>query len=216
MLKSLFYIGVPVLFLFCCSANATKSAQKPEIKALAKFISYEGGDKIHSCRFAIIKDFSDTTFAGDTIHVAYYAYTDSSLAFDTVLLQLNFYRGKAPKNYFICPDYDARSGIAAAKIDYITGEYWEACEMGKPGCKPLTFTRNTQTKNWFLIMPCGGTESAISIQAENGSFSQRTHFFHEGCPPCLELNELEDGAYSAYMSSCNLGGRVNFALKTKE
>jgi hypothetical protein len=61
-------------------------------------------------------------------------------------------------------------------------------------------------------MPCGGTETAITISGQN--FYKDLHFFHDCCPPYLELTNLNDGQYSANMSACGLGGSVSFHLTT--
>ena len=185
------------------------------LKALARFISHEGGDKIHFSKFSILKDFSDTTFTGDTITVGYYFYKASSQQFDTVLLTVEKYSGQTTiMNYFICPDYDARTGIQPAKIDFIGFEYWESCETGKGDCKPLTFTRTANQKNWYLLMPCGGTETEVTVSGITNQFSKRLHLFHEGCPPYIDLTGMADGKYSANMIACGLGGQVTFNLAT--
>ncbi|TKK64865.1 hypothetical protein FC093_21675 [Ilyomonas limi] len=218
MTRLLLFLTTFLLTQALQSCGQTQKQSVPtsqHLKALAKFVSYEGGDKIHFSKFAILKDFSDTTFAGDTITVGYYFYKANSQQFDTVLLTLNKYPEPTTiKNYFICPDYDAKIGIQQAKIDVIDFEYWEGCETGKGDCKPLTFTRTASQKNWFLIMPCGGTETEISLAGIDHSFNQKLHLFHDGCPPCIELTNMRDGKYSANMVACGLGGQVNFSLAT--
>jgi len=197
----------------CVQTQVIKPAQK--IKVLAKFLSDEGGDKVLISKFLVIKVFSDTTLFSDTIFVGYYFYKTNKQKFDTVLLTLNKYDGKTTiKNYFTCPDYDAKIGIQKAKINFIDIDYWEGCETGKGDCKPLTFTRCKQEKKWFLIMPCGGTETSVKISGIDNSFKKQLHLFHNNCPPYIELTDLADGRYSAYMTACGLGGQVKFNLKT--
>jgi hypothetical protein len=199
----------------CGQTQKQSTSTSQQLKALAKFVSYEGGDKIHFSKFAILKDFSDTTFAGDTITVGYHFNKGTEHQFDTVLLTLNRYSGQtAIQNYFVCPDYDAKLGIQQAKVDIIDFSYWENCETGKGDCKPLTFIRTLNQKNWFLIMPCGGTETEISVSGIDHSFNQKLHLFHDRCPPCIELTNMRDGKYSANMVACGLGGQVNFSLAT--
>lgn len=185
-----------------------------EFKALAKLVSGGEGSKIYIAKYKIIKDFTDTTFA-DTINVGYYFYKDNTQQFDTVLLTLRKYEGQTKtENYFICPDYDVKLGIQKANIKFIDFDYWEGCETGKGECKPLTFTRTKDEKNLYLIMPCGGTESSITVSSSDKTFSQEQYLFHDNCPPFLALTDLKDGKYFANMIACGLGGQVEFNLTT--
>lgn len=214
--NTIFTILLLAFALSSCGQNLKIKDPKTEYRALAKLISPGEGSKIYIAKYKIIKDFTDSTFA-DTIHVGYYFYKDNAQPFDTVLLTLNKYEGKtALANYFICPDYDARSGIQKAKISFIDFDYWEGCETGKGDCKPLTFTRTKDEKNWFLIMPCGGTETSVTVSSADNTFSQKQHLFHDGCPPFLELTNLKDGKYFANMFACGLGGGVQFNLITSK
>lgn len=208
-------LSMLILASASCGQKPLETAKRGELKALAKFVSDEGGDKIHISKYAIIKDFTDTTFPGDTVNVGYYFYKPNAQHFDTVLLVLNRYTGQAAiKNYFVCPDFDATIGIQKAKVDLIDFKYWEGCETGKGDCKPLTFTRNQSQKNWFLLMPCGGTETAVTVSGLDNGYAQKLHLFSEGCPPYLELTSMVDGKYSANMMACGLGGQVSFNLAT--
>ncbi len=197
--------------------QTTKSKNsKTEFKALAKLVSSGEGSKVYVAKYKIIKDFTDTTFA-DTINVGYYFYKENAQQFDTVLLTLTKYEGQAKvENYFICPDYDAKLGIQKAKINFISFDYWENCETGKGECKPLNFTRTTDEKNWFLIMPCGGTETSITVSSSDKTFSQTQQLYHDKCPPFLTLTDLKDGKYFANMLACGLGGQVEFNLITNK
>ena len=106
--------------------------------------------------------------------------------FDTVLLTLTKYEGQTKvENYFICPDYDAKIGIQKAKVNFIDFDYWEGCETGKGKCKPLNFTRTKDEKNWYLILPCGGTETSINFSNSDNTFLQKQHLFYENCSPYL-------------------------------
>ena len=194
--------------------QTTTTQQSDTFKVLAKFISFEGGDKIHCAKFKVIKDLSDTLIVSDTITVGFYNYKLPENDLDYVLLTLNRYDGKTSlKNYYICPDYDGKGGVQKVKIDFIDSDYWEGCETGKGECKPLTFTRPLTEKSWFLVMPCGGTQTTIYISGQ--SFSKELHLSYRQCPPYLELTDLADGKYSAYMLACGLGGSVNFILTTQ-
>lgn len=183
-------------------------------KVLAKLISFDGGDKIHLATFKVLKNISENLVLPSTITVGYYNYKQPDANIDYVLLTLNKYEGNtAMKSYFVCPDYDGKVGIQKADIEFIDSNYWEGCETGKGDCKPLTFTRTPIERNWFLIMPCGGTETAVNISGPN--FSKKLHLFHGGCPPHLDMSALKDGKYSASMTSCGLGGTVTFNLVTQ-
>jgi len=202
------------LTMVSCGQTTTNTTQSGDFKALAKLVSLEGGDKVHFAKFKIIKDLSDTLILKDTIVVGFYNYKQPDDDLDYVLLTLKKYDGQTSmKNYFICPDYDGKMGIQKVKIDFIDPDYWEGCETGQGECKPLTFTRPKTEKNWFLIMPCGGTETAISISGQG--FSKELHLYHDKCPPYLDLTDLADGTYSASMLACGLGGTVNFILTTQ-
>lgn len=205
----------PLLFLTLTACGQTKKtdAKIDSYKVLAKLISFEGGDKIHFAKFRVIKNLSDSLLLNDTIVVGYYNYKQPDENIDNVLLTLNKYDGQTSvKNYFICPDYDGIANIQKAKIEYIDFDYWECCETGKGDCKPLTFSRTEKDKNCFLIMPCGGTETAITVSGQN--FNKEIHLFHNNCPPYLELTNLADGKYLAKMRACGLGGTVTFNLTT--
>ncbi len=202
------------LSLISFGQTTENKSSKTEFKALARLISEGEGSKIYIAKYKIIKDFTDTTFA-DTINVGYYFCKDNIKQFDTVLLTLRKYEGQTTfENYFICPDYDAKLGIQKAKINFIDFNYWEACETGKETCKPLNFTRTIHDKNWYLIMPCGGTETSINISNLSKTFLKKQNLYHDKCPPYLELTDLKDGKYFANMMACGLGGGVEFNLKT--
>lgn len=193
--------------------NKIENSKNENYKVLAKLISFEGGNKIYFAKFRVIKDLSDNLALNDTIFVGYYNYKEPDENIDNVLLIIKKYDGQTSmKNYFICPDYDGKTNIQKAKIDYIDFNYWEGCETGKGECKPLTFSRTIKENNWFLIMPCGGTETSISISGKD--FSKELHLYHDNCPPYLDLSNLTDGKYIANMRACGLGGTVTFNLTT--
>jgi hypothetical protein len=216
MSKSKNILAIVILCLTIPSFGQTKTTEpkSAHYQALAKLISFEGGDKIHFAKFIIIKDLSSTSILSDTILVGYYNYKQPDGRIDHVLLTLRKYDGQTTmKNYFICPDYDGTANIQKANIALIAFDYWEGCETGKGECNPLTFTSTKTEENWFLIMPCGGTETSITISGEN--FFKKLHLKNDNCPPYLELSNLADGKYSANMAACGLGGTVTFYLITK-
>jgi hypothetical protein len=211
---TIFTILLLTLALASCAQTTKNKTLSTTYKALAKLVSAGEGSKIYVAKYKIIKDFTDTTFA-DTINVGYYFYANNTQQYDTVLLTLTKYEGQTTtENYFVCPDYDARIGIQKATINFIDFDYWEGCETGKGACKPLNFTRTRGEKNWFLIMPCGGTETSVTVSSADMSFSDQQHLFHDKCPPFLELTNLKDGRYFANMRACGLGGSVEFNLTT--
>lgn len=185
------------------------------IHALARRIAAEEGDKIHRVKFTLIKDFSNKRRLPDTLTAAFYGYQNTMPAGDTVLLSVMPYELKPEmKDYFVCPDYDARKGIHAVKMYNIPFDYWEGCETGKGDCTPLLFTRTRADKKCYLLMPCGGTETQVTINEQQHSFYQEIHLSAGECPPVLELSNLPDGSYTANMVACGLGGTVKFTLKT--
>lgn len=212
-IKGILTIILLSLTLTSCGQTNVNDTKTENYKVLAKLISFEGGDKIHFAKFQIIKSLSDSTFLKDTITVGYYNYKQPDESINTVLMTIEKYDGQTTlKNYFICPDYDGKTNIQKAKIENIDFEYWQNSETGNSDCKPLEFSRKNNEKNWFLIMPCGGTETEITVTGQN--FSKTQHLFHESCPPHLDLSKLKDGNYSANMVACGLGGTINFSLTT--
>jgi hypothetical protein len=211
--------NILTILFFCLtftSYGQTKNEyfKEPSFQVLAKFISFNGGDKLHSATFKVLKNMNDSIQLKDTITVWYYNYLQPDTTLDYVLLTLNKYdrQSNVIKNNLHCIDNDGKTGIQSAKIEFIEFDYWEGCETGKGECKPLTFTRTEKEINWFVIMPCGGTETAIAISGQN--FKKELHFNHDNCPPYLDLSNMNDGKYSANMRACGLGGTVEFSLIT--
>lgn len=217
MTRSLLIVILSSLTLNTCSQSATSITTEKEtpIKALAKQVSAGWGDKVHIAQFYIIKDLSDSSLTGRTIDVGYHFYKPIVVVDDTVLLTIYKYNNEPKfKNYYICPDYNGKTGVQKVKLNYISFEYWEACEMGKP-CPTITFTRKKDKPNWFLLMPCGGTQTSITVSGIDNSFSKKMNLVHADCPPWIELTNLPDGKYAANMLACGLGGGVSFTIKTE-
>jgi hypothetical protein len=199
------------LFLAFPSFAQTEANESCEFRVLAKFLSYEGGDKVHISRFTVLAGFNTKISAGEIIRVGYYSYKRPDDNLDTVLLTLVTYPGQVKiTNYFICPNYDGKKGIQPAKIDFISYDFWEGCETGNKSCPKLQFERPTG-KNWFLVMPCGGTQTHIEIRETKNSNLVRS-ILDNSCPPILDLSELQNGQYSASMIACGLGGSIIFNL----
>jgi flavodoxin len=214
-LKNIATILLLSLALTSCGQSQPTGSKNGSYKVLAKLISFEGGDKVHFTKFKIIKDLSDSLLVNDILIVGYYNYKEPDENIDNVLLNIKKYDGQTPlKNYFICHDYDGKNNIQKAKIEYIDFDYWQACETGKGHCKPLTFFRTANEENWFLIMPCGGTGTAITISGKD--FKKEMHLHSANCPPYLDLSKLRDGKYFANMSACGLGGTISFNLTTSK
>lgn len=215
-LKSVLLVACMIWALLSCG-QATKEVVEPgQYTVLARFISFEGGDKISFARFYVIKDLAGNSIPRDTIFVGFYNDQPPENDLGDVILNLDPYKGTASqKNYFICAGYDGKTGIQKTRIDHISFAYWEGCETGKDNCTPLQFTRPQTGKRWFLVMPCGGTETAVTISGLNNGYSKKLHLFSDGCPPCIELTEMADGKYSAFMMACGLGGGIGFSLVTE-
>lgn len=214
-IKILFTLLLLAFVLTSCRQETCQLPTKPAFKVLAKFLSFDGGDKYHSANFEVIKCLSDSVQLGDTIKVWYYNHQQPRKNIDTVLLSLDLYnrQSQVEKDNLHCIDDNGTTGIKDAKIDNVSFDYWEGCELGNSNCNTLEFERKSTDSNWFLILPCGGTETVISISGQN--YSKELHFKNSNRPPYLELSNLSDGKYSANMRACGLGGLVLFNLKTK-
>jgi len=190
------------------------------IKVIAKLVSPGVGSKIHISEYKIIKTIKGTV-TNDTIKVGYYFYNEYENSPDTALLTLTTYTGKTKiKDYYIFPDYNAKKGIEKVKISKVEFEYWEGCETGEGECKSLNFTRKSKKEKWFLLMPCGGTATTVTLSKQQGipkenEINQKCEITHSECPPVFEFTNLEDGKYYAYMLSCGLGGQIEINIKTE-
>lgn len=214
-MRVVLYLLANFFLVLSCYLFSNKSNY--EIKAIAKFISYEGGDKVHTSKYLILLDLNDSNkFENDTISVAFYNYTysDSINRLDTVLLTLDKY--KSHKSYFLCPKYDVKMGIEKAKIENISFEFWRECEENSSNCIPLRFTRKHSDKNWFLFMPSGGTQTSITVTCDDNSYrNSKNYTIGIDGAPFLELSNLKDGKYNASMTACGLSGNVKFNLISK-
>lgn len=212
-MKGIVLLGILVLTLSCHLFAQKNSA---EIKVLAKLISHEGGDKIHTSRYLILRNLSDSIIENDTISVEYYGYLadDSITNLKTVLLSLN--KSFSKGDFYFCPNYDVKLGIQKAKIENISFEFWRACEEGSKVCVPLNFSRDFSDKNWFLLIPGGGTSTIITVGSNANNFElTNSYLIGKDGEPYLDLSNLKDGNYFANMIACGLGGTVEFNLKTK-
>ncbi len=196
-------------------------ANNDTVQVIAKLITLRQGSKIYTAEYEIIKIVKGTV-TNDTINVGYYFYKEHHIAQDTVLLNLATYTGDTKStDYYIFPDYDAKKGIEKVKLSFVDFDYWGGCETGKGDCNPLTFTRNSSTENWFLIMPCGGTFTTVTLSEKQGiptgnDIIQKEEVSHLDCPPVFDLTNLKDGKYYAYMLAFGLGGQIEINITTEK
>ncbi|HBH05798.1 MAG TPA: hypothetical protein DDX92_04255 [Flavobacteriales bacterium] len=195
-------------------------ANNDTIQVIAKLVTPGQGSKIYIAEYEIITVVKGT-ITNDTIKVGYYFYKEQQNTPDTAFLNLTTYTGDTKTtDYYIFPDYDAKKGIEKVKLAYVDFDYWEGCETGKGECSPLTFSRKTSTENWFLIMPCGGTFTTVTLSEKQGipegkDIIQKEEISNSECPPIFDLTNLKDGKYFAYMLACGLGGQIEINIKTE-
>ena len=196
-------------------------AENDTIQVIAKLVTPGQGSKIYIAEYKVIKILKGTV-TNDTIKVGYYFYKEYQNAPDTALLNLITYTGDTKTtDYYIFPEYDAKKGIEKVRLSYVDFDYWEGCETGKGKCNPLTFTRNSTDKNWYLIMPCGGTATTVTLSEQQGipkekDVIQQEEISYAECPPVFKMTNLKDGKYFAYMLACGLGGQIEINLKTEK
>jgi hypothetical protein len=216
-LKYLLNILILFFTLNLYGQNSNQIVHDSTFKILAKFISFNEGDKLHSARFKVIKCLENNIKLKDTITVWYYNYSQPDTTLNDVLLIIdkNDYQIQSQriKEKLKCFNGNGSYGIQKAKIEFIDFKYWEGCETGKGECKPMIFTKTKSEINWFLIMPCGGTSTSIKITGDK--FVENLKLNSNNCPPILELTNLNEGKYNASMLACGLGGTVIFNLKIK-
>jgi hypothetical protein len=215
-----------IFTLIICSLSLVSCGQKKEteitkennkktnsFQVLAKFIENNDGDKVQTTKYKLLKNLSENEIA-ETFEVGFYNYKVYEKNQDTVLLTIENYTLQKIKNYYIFPDYDAKKGIENAKIDYVDFKYWENCETGNE-CNSLNFSRKSESGKWYLIMPCGGTFTNLTLTKSGEIKPIKTiKIENSKCPPYFELTELRDGKYFANMISCGLGGKIEFNIKT--
>ena len=209
--------GILIILGLLFSIFSYGQANNDTIRVIAKLVTPGQGSKIYVAKYKVIKAIKGTV-TNDTIQVGYYFYNEPKNMSDTVLLNLTTYAGDTKtNNYYIFPNYDAVNGIEKVKLSYIDFDYWEGCETGKGECNPLTFTRDSVHEKWYLIMPCGGTQTDITFTAsgQKSPIKQVSLGFPD-CPPIFELTKVPDGKYFAYMLACGLGGQIEINLKTEK
>jgi hypothetical protein len=207
---------ITFLILFSLTELVNAHPKTDTIKVIAKLLSNEGDSKIYINNYKIIK-LLEGSLTNDTIDVGYFFYKSYDDGPDTALLTILPYTGPSKvKDYYIFPNYDAKSGIEKVKISSVDFDYWEGCETGKGTCKPLIFTRHKKEK-WYLLMPCGGTQTSVTLTSSNKNKPiQKLNITHTECPPMFELTNLLDGKYYLNMISCGLGGTVEMNIVTRD
>jgi len=184
------------------------------LKVLAQQIEAGEGSKIYIARYNVLKAL-EGDLKTSTILVGYAAYQGINHSSEPVLLTLLKYQGNTSlKNYYHYPNYNALEGAEIVNLFRIDRDYWEGCETGIGVCEPLTFYRTTKIKKTFLIAPCGGTSTTISLLSQSEVLFMNT-LGVEDCPSVFDLTKLADGKYRASMLSCGLGGDISFRLRTK-
>ena len=195
-------------------------AKSDTIKVIAELVTQRQGNGIQIAKFKVIKTIKGKV-TNDTIQVGYYFDNEHKISQDTALLTLTTYTGNTnTKDYYIFPDHNAKKGIENVKISIVDFDYWQGCETGKGECKPLTFTRKVKDEKWFLILPCGGTATTVTLSKQQGinkvnEVIKKIEILHSDCPPVIELTNLKDGKYYANMLSCGLGGQIEINIETK-
>ncbi|MCU0435610.1 MAG: hypothetical protein MUC87_19275 [Bacteroidia bacterium] len=186
------------------------------LKFIAKINSFHPGDETHSVGFQVIKVIQGKCTA-ELIRLNFYAESHEiyrKLSLDTVLVTLIKDKADTTRSYNF-PEGDPDKGVEEIQISTVNFDYWEGCETGKGECKPLRFERNSNKLKWFLLMPCGGTATTVTltVSGQNNPI-QKTSIEHSECPPIFDLTNLADGKYFAYMLACGLGGQIEINLTT--
>lgn len=197
----------------CMSFVAIAQGKNDTIQVIAKQINLGVGSKIHIAQYEVIKVLKGNV-SNKVISVGYYFYNELENAPDTALLNLTTYTGGlAAKDYFIFPEYDQKKGSEKILVSTVEFKYWEGCEIGRGPCKPLIFHRDAENSRWFLIMPCGGTSTSVTL-SDSTRIVGKVGVNADQCPPVFELTNLKDGIYLATMLACGLGGSIEFLIST--
>lgn len=105
------------------------------------------------------------------------------------------------------------------KIVYnVTFEFLEGCETGKGDCKPVTLIRQSLNDSITILYPSGGTQSDVYLLSTDGAPHKVE--LHDSKTIgkgqlMLDLTGLPDGKYHTGIMSCNLGGRFELNIVTK-
>lgn len=205
-----------LIFILIILTQACFAQELPDtFKILAQQIALGEGSKIHIATYKVLKVLEGELNAS-SISVGYTGSKDLNHSTEPVLLTLLKYDGRTSiKNYYHYPNYNALEGAEKVNLFSVSRSYWEGCETGNGTCEPLTFYRDSKLKKTFLLLPCGGTVTSVSLSSKENGISFQNECWAKDCPPMFDLTESGDGKYSAYMLACGLGGGITFTLKTK-
>lgn len=205
-----------LIFILTILSQTCFAQEIPDtLRILAQQIAPGEGSKIHIARYQVLKVLEGELNASN-ISVGYTGSQELNHSTEPVLLTLLEYDGKTSiKNYYHYPNYNALEGAEKVNVFRVSRSYWEGCETGAGTCEPLTFYKKSKLKKTFLLLPCGGTVTSVSLSSKENGISLKNEWRANDCPPMFDLTESSDGKYSAYMLSCGLGGGIRFTLKTK-
>lgn len=108
-------------------------------------------------------------------------------------------------------------------VHTIDFDWLEKCETGKGDCGPVMLEREMISDSVRLVFPSGGTSSTVYLYKTPVDktnplakpFLQDHKNAKQGLPS-LDLTQLPDGDYLAWMLSCSVGGGFTVTLKTKK
>jgi hypothetical protein len=184
------------------------------LRILAQQIEPGEGSKIHIAKYKVLKVLEGELNVS-TIFVGYADYRGINHSTEPVLLTLLKYTGNSSiEHYYHYPNYNALKGAEKVNVFSVSQSYWEACETGKGACEPLIFYKDSKLKKTFLLLPCGGSETAVSLFKGEEILLDGTWWYND-CPPMFDLISLGDGDYFVSMYACAMGGGIRFTLKTK-
>ena len=186
-------------------------AEEP-VKAIAKRISAVECDKMCIAKYSILKNVQGTT-SNSIIEIG--CQPDKRLDNSPETALITIIPTKL-KDYYIFPEYDERKGVENAKFDSVDRAYLEACEAGSGPCKPLALNRNADQKQWFLVMPCGGTYTSIKLTDANGKRVREINAKYGECPVMLDISTVPDGKYFVSIISAALNGKIEINLTTRK
>lgn len=209
MSNFLFILIISILTTICVGQKAPDTLQ-----VLARQVEVGEGSKIYIAKYKVLKVIEGVLKA-PTISVGYANYLGISHATETVLLTLVKYDGETSiQNYYHFPNYNALKGAEIVNLFFINRDDWKDCEKGEETCLPLDFYRDQKFKKSFLLLPCGGTSTAVTLSDSKREL-WKNNYTVEDCPPIIDVTKLVNGKYNVHMLACGLGGLVQFNLKTK-
>lgn len=181
------------------------------VKVIARRISAIDCDKMCIAKYSILKNVQGTV-SNTIIEIG--CQPDKRLDNSPETALITIVPTKL-KDYYIFPEYDERKGVESAKFDSVDRAYLEACETGSGPCKPPDLSRNADQKQWFLVMPCGGTYTSIKLTDANGKRVREINAKYGECPVMLDISTVPDGKYFVTVISAALNGKIEINLTTR-